>query len=168
MLKIGHLTGDTYLMDIARSAVIGRYRNFPGYHINTARTTAYEKKDFPLVGHKDQSVNSFHYNHPLPMLSMLVDFLVTDAYVRSNGKIEFPYNFSEGYAYMQNKAYGAMRGNFYGHDDALLWMPNGLLNVPDQINYITARGEKDLYVALMNASEEDHAGRDCFQQGCAA
>jgi hypothetical protein len=76
------------------------------------------------------------------MRSMLVDFLVTDAYVRSKGKSDFPYNFSEGYAYMQNKAYGAMRGTFYGDDDAFLWMPKGLLDVPDQINYITARGER--------------------------
>ncbi len=155
MLKIGYLTKDQFLMDIARSAVIGRYRNFPGYHINTARTTAYEKKEFPLVGHMEQSVNSFHYNHPLPMLSMLVDYLVTDAYVRSNGQIDFPYNYSEGYAYMQNKAYGAMRGSFFGRNDALLWMPKGLLQVPDQINYLSARGENDLYVALMNESQED-------------
>ena len=155
LLKIGYLTGDKYLMAIARSAVIGRYRNFPGYHLNTARTTAYEKKDFPLVGHKDQSVSSFHYNHPLPMLSMLVDYLVTDAHVRSEGRIDFPYNYSEGYAYMQNKAYGSMQGTFYGRDDALLWMPKALLQVPDQINYITARGKNDFYVALMNESEQD-------------
>jgi hypothetical protein len=155
MLKIGYLTNDSFLMDIARSAVIGRYRNYPGYHINTARTTAYEKKDFPLCGHKDQSVGSFHYNHPLPMLAMLVDYLVTDAHVRSEGKIDLPYNYSEGYAYMQNKAYGAMQGTFYGRDDARFWMPNALLQVPDQINYLTARGQNDLYVALMNESEQD-------------
>ncbi len=155
MLKIGYLTGDDYLMAIARSAVIGRYRNFPGYHINTARTTAYEKEDFPLVGHKDQSVSSFHYNHPLPMLSMLVDYLVTDAHVRSGGQIDFPYNYSEGYAYMQNKAYGSMQGTFFGRDDALLWMPKGLLQVPDQINFITARGTNDFYLALMNESQGD-------------
>ena len=154
MLKIGHLAGDSFLMEIARSAVIGRYRNFPGYHINTARTTAYEKKDFPLCGHKDQSVCSFHYNHILPMLSMLMDYLVTDAFVRSDGQIDFPYNYSEGYAYMQNKAYGAMKGTFFGRDDALLWMPKKLIAVPDQINYIAARGERDLYVALMNESEQ--------------
>ena len=154
MLKIGHLTGDKFLMDIARSAVIGRYRNFPGYHINTARTTAYEKKDFPLCGHKDQSVSSFHYNHIFPMLSMLLDYLVTSAFVHSDGQIDFPYNYSEGYAYMQNKAYGAMKGRFFGHNDALLWMPKRLIVVPDQINYISARGEENVYIALMNESAE--------------
>lgn len=155
MLKIGYLTGDQFLMDTARSAVIGRYRNFPGYHMNTARTTAYEKKDFPLCGHKDQSVSSFHYNHIFPMASMLVDYLVTDAYVRSGGQVDFPYNFSEGYAYLQNKAYGAMQGRFFGHEDALLWMPKQLIDVPDEINYIAARGENNLYIALMNESAAD-------------
>jgi hypothetical protein len=154
MLKIGYLTGDKFLMDTARSAIIGRYRNFPGYHINTARTTAYEKKDFPLCGHKDQSVSSFHYNHIFPMIAFLLDYLVTDAHVRSSGQIDFPYNFSEGYAYLQNKAYGAMTGTFFGHDDALLWMPKQLIDVPDAINYISARGEENLYVALMNESAE--------------
>ncbi len=154
MLKIGHLTGDKFLMELARSAVIGRYRNFPGYHINTARTTAYEKKDFPLCGHKDQSVSSFHYNHVFPMISMLVDYLVTDAFVRSDGQIAFPYHYSEGYAYMQNKAYGAMQGKFFGHNDALLWMPKQLIAVPDQINYISARGADNVYIALMNESAD--------------
>lgn len=155
MRKIGYLCNDTFLMDVARSAVIGRYSNFPGYHINTARTTAYEKENFPLCGHKDQSVTSFHYNHVFPMISMLMDYLVTDAYVRSGGAIDFPYNYSEGYGYLQNKAYGAMPGRFYGHQDALLWMPQRVLTVPDQINYIAARGSNSLYIALMNESAAD-------------
>ncbi|UDQ98760.1 hypothetical protein AAEX28_01415 [Lentisphaerota bacterium WC36G] len=154
MMKIGYLTNDQFLIDIARNAVIGRYRNFPGYHINTTRTTAYEKEDFPLRKHKEQSVSSFHYNHILPMLSMLIDYLVNDAYVRSEGKINFPYNYSEGYAYMQNKAYGAMTGNFYNYNDALLWMPKNLITVPDQVNYISARGKNNLYIALMNQFEK--------------
>ncbi len=60
MLRIAALTGDRMLHDVARSAVVGRYRNFPGYHINTARTTIYEGADYPLRDHRDLSVNSFH------------------------------------------------------------------------------------------------------------
>jgi len=154
MMKIGYLCNDPFLMEVARSAVIGRYRNFPGYHINTARTTAYEQEDFPLRGHYEQSVNSFHYNHIFPMISLLLDYLVTDAHVRSGGAIDFAYNFSEGYAYLQNKAYGAMTGRFFGRHDARLWMPRRLISVPDEINYIAARGSNDLYVALMNESAD--------------
>src|SRR5690606_23430066 len=43
MMRLGYYTNDDFLKDVAKAAVIGRYRNFPGYHINTARTTAYEK-----------------------------------------------------------------------------------------------------------------------------
>jgi len=70
MLRIAALTGDRMLHDVARSAVVGRYRNFPGYHINTARTTIYEGADYPLRDHRDLSVNSFHYNHIWPHMSI--------------------------------------------------------------------------------------------------
>lgn len=153
MLRIGHLTGDDFLEDIARSAIIGRYSNFPGYHMNTGRTTIYEAEDYPLKPHKSLGFNSFHYNHVWPMMSFLLDYLVTDAFVRSDGAIDFPSQFIEGYAYMQAKFYGNMTGRFYGAEDAILWMPQGLLGIDNpEINYIAARGGDALYLALMNES----------------
>ena len=155
MLRIGHLTGDDFLIDIARSAIIGRYRNFPGYHMNTGRTTVYEAADYPLKDHKALGFNSMHYNHIWPMMSFLLDYLVTDAFVRSDGKIDFPSQFIEGYAYMQAKFYGNMTGRFYDADDAVLWMPIGLLDIDNpEVNYIAARGENALHLALMNESFE--------------
>lgn len=153
MLRIGYYTRDTFLMNVAKAAIIGRYRSFPGYHINTERTTAYEKVDFPLHEHKDQSVNSFHYNHILPMASMLLDYLVTDAYVRSNGKISFPYEYMEGYAYLQNNLYGAQKGSFYTESKVQLWMPARLLNINNtELNYIAARKDNKLLLAFTNQS----------------
>jgi hypothetical protein len=153
MLRLGFYTRDTFLMQVAKAAIIGRYRNFPGYHINTERTTAYEKADFPLHAHKDQSVNSFHYNHILPMASMLLDYLVTDAFVRSNGKISFPGEYMEGYAYLQNNLYGAHKGKFYTENDVQLWMPARLLNIDNtELNYIAARKENKLLLAFANQS----------------
>lgn len=155
LLRLGHYANDAFLRDLARSAVIGRYANFPGYHINTARTTIYEKPDYPLRPHKELSVNSFHYNHIWPMASMLLDYLVTDAFVRSQGAIDFPSRFIEGYAYLQNKFYGDRAGKFNDRTNVFLWMPKGLVN-PDSIelNWIAARGEDRLLVALMNQSPE--------------
>ncbi len=153
MLRIAALTGDRLLHDVARSAVVGRYRNFPGYHINTARTTVYEKTDYPLRGHKELSVNSFHYNHIWPHMSILLDFLVTDAFARSGGGIDFPSRFIEGYAYLQSKFYGDRPGHFYGFDDAVLWMPQRLLKSGSvELNYVAARGEGRLYLAFANQS----------------
>lgn len=153
MLRLGYYTRDSFLTQVAKAAIIGRYRNFPGYHINTERTTAYEKLDFPMHEHKDQSVNSFHYNHILPMASMLLDYLVTDAFVRSNGRIDFPAEYIEGYAYLQNKMYGAQKGKFYTEEDVQLWMPSRLLTISsNELNYIAARKGKKLLLAFTNQS----------------
>lgn len=153
MLRLGYYTKDTFLMQVAKSAIIGRYRNFPGYHINTERTTAYEKFDFPLHEHKEQSVNSFHYNHILPMASMLLDYLVTDVFVRSDAQINFPAAYMEGYAYLQNKMYGAQKGKFYSEKDVQLWMPARLLTIAStELNYIAARKGKQLLLAFTNQS----------------
>jgi hypothetical protein len=156
MLKVGYLTNDTYLQEVAKASIIGRYRNFPGYHINTARTTAYEKEDFPLHNHTDQSVNSFHYNHIMPMATMLIDYLVSDAYVRSKGAISFNGEYVEGYAYLQNNVYSAAKGTFYGEKDVRLWMPAKLLEIDNvELNYISARKANQLYLSFTNQSNQE-------------
>lgn len=155
MLRIAALTGDQLLHDVARSAVVGRYRNFPGYHINTARTTIYERADYPLRDHKTLSVNSFHYNHIWPHMSILLDFLVTDAFARSGGKIDFPAHFIEGYAYLQSKFYGDRPGKFFDRDDAVLWLPRRLIKSSSvEINTLVARGRDRVYLAFTNQSPE--------------
>lgn len=155
MLRLGYYTNDAFLKDIAHSAVVGRYRNFPGYHINTARTTAYEKADYPLREHKELSVNSFHYNHIWPLMSMLFDYLVTDVFVRSDGQIAFPSQFIEGYAYLQSKFYGHKPGEWYGMKNAYLWMPQGVLKCDNvELNYVTARSGDKLLIAFTNQSNE--------------
>ena len=156
MLRLGHYANDAFLSDIARSAVVGRYRNFPGYHINTARTTIYEKADYPLREHEELSVNSFHYNHIWPMMSMLYDYLVSDVFVRSKGQINFPGEFIEGYAYLQNKFYGHKAGEWYGSKNVWLWMPKGVVACDNvELNYLTARGGNKFFIAFTNQSREE-------------
>lgn len=153
MMRIGALTSDQFLHDLARSAVIGRYRNFPGYHMNTARTTVYESADYPLRDHRELSYNSFHYNHIWPHAAMLIDYLVSDAFARSGGQIEFPSHFAEGYAYLKGKIYGDRPGRFYDDEGVWLWMPSKLLEIDnDQLNYVTGRKGDSLYIALANQS----------------
>jgi hypothetical protein len=153
MLRLGYYAKDSFLQQVAKAAIIGRYRSFPGYHINTERTTAYEKVDFPLHAHKDQSVNSFHYNHILPMASMVLDYLVTDAFVRSGGQVHFPAEYMEGYAYLQNNLYGAQTGTFYTEKEVQLWMPARLLQIDHvELNYIAARKGNQLLLAFTNQS----------------
>lgn len=156
MYRIGYHTKDAFLMNVARSSVVGRYSNFPGYHINTARTTVYEKPDYPLRPFKELSVNSFHFNHIWPLMSVLVDFLVTDAFVKSDAAIDFPSDFIEGYAYLQSKFYGHQQGRIYG-EKVWLWMPQKVITVSsDEVNYLTARGESNLYIVFTNQGKEAH------------
>ena len=154
-LSIAHYTGDTFLRDIARSAIVGRYRNFPGYHINTMRNTAYEQEDFPYHRHDEISATSFHYNHPFPHISILIDYLVTDAFDKSGEKISFPSKHIEGYGYLQNRFYGCDPGVFYSEKNVWLWMPSGLVS-PDnvELNYLAARSDNSLCIAFMNQCGE--------------
>jgi hypothetical protein len=155
MLRLGYYVKDTFLMQTAKAAIIGRYRNFPGYHINTERTTIYEKENYPLRNHKELSVNSMHYNHIMPHSTLLYDYLITDAYVRSGAEIDFPNEFIEAYAYLQSKLYGYSKGKFYGNNDAQLWMPKGLIQTSSvELNYVSARGDGKMYIAFMNQSKE--------------
>jgi len=86
-------------------------------------------------------------------MSILLDYLVTDAFARSKGAIDFPSHFIEGYAYLQSKFYGDRPGKFYAFDDATLWMPQRLLQTGNvELNYLTARGNGRLYIALTNQS----------------
>ena len=154
MHRISQLTGDRFLHDIARHAVIGRYLNFPGYHINTARTTAYEKADYPLRPHKELSVNSFHYNHIWPHMSILLDYLVADATARSEDRISFPSRYIEGYAYLKSRFLGDRPGKFYDLA-ADLWMPTGLVRSSNvELNHLSAREGATFAIALMNESPE--------------
>lgn len=155
MLRIASLTNDAFLHDIARSAIIGRYTSFPGYHINTARTTAYEKPDFARRG-KDElnSATSIHYNHIWPHIALLLDYLVTDAFAKSRGAIDFPARYAEGYGYLQQRVFGDRPGKVYDESGLYLWMPRGVLTVDHpELNYVMARGDAKLAIALTNQSK---------------
>ena len=155
LLRIAALTGDTFLHDLARAAIVGRYASFPGYHMNTARTTVYEKPDYPLHPFEALSYNSFHFNHGWPHIALVLDYLISEVETRTRGAIRFPARYAEGYAYLKNRIYGDRPGEWKGEKDVWLWMPRGLLAVSSpQVNYIAARGNGALYLALTNQSSE--------------
>lgn len=166
MMEISALTGDRFLHDIARSAVVGRYRNFPGYHINTERSSAYEKFDFPLRPFNEISASSFHYNHQYPLVSVLYGYAVTDAEAKSGGRIAFDCDYIEGYGYLQARFYGNKPGRFYDCDRAWLWMPRRLLRTSNiELNYLSARTEDNrLLVAFTNQSKESVRSEIAFNE----
>jgi len=155
MLRIAALTGDTFLHDIGRSAVIGRYTSFPGYHLNAARTTSYQKPNFAERSKEElNAMTSIHYNHIWPHTALILDYLVSDVVAKSKGAIDFPSRYAEGYGYLQQKIYGDRPGKVYAVNGLHLWMPIGLMKSSHpELNYISARGENSLALAFANQSK---------------
>lgn len=151
MLRMSQYTGDKLFRSIARSAIIGRYENYPGYTICGEYTTLYQRRDYPLRPWKTLTYNNIYYNHILPQIIVLLDYLVSDAFVRSEGKIRFPSRYAQGYAYLQSKVYGDRKGEIYGETNVALYLPRGLVTIDHpEVNYIAAYGKDKLYLILMN------------------
>lgn len=153
MLRVGAATKDPFLIAVARSAVVGRYANFPGYDINGEYTTIYARPDYPLRPFKEMTYNQIYYNHVWPQIALVYDYLISDVETRSSGRIQFPSRYAQGYAYLQSKVYGDRPGTFYGNQGVRLWMPAKLLRIDSpQVNYVSGYDGNALYFALSNQS----------------
>lgn len=167
MLRLAALTNDPFLHDVARSAIIGRYTSFPGYHLNTARTTAYQKPNF-AERPKDElnAMTSIHYNHIWPQIALVLDYLVSDAEAKSGGMVSFPSRYAEGYGYLQQKIYGDRPGRVYDVAGLYLWMPRGVVSVGHpELNYLVARGDDSVAIVLTNQSPSAVATRVTLNPG---
>ncbi|MBC7922804.1 MAG: hypothetical protein H7Z75_17135 [Ferruginibacter sp.] len=155
LLRLAHYTNDDFLRSVARSAVVGRYTNYPGYDINGIFNTVYERPDYPLRPLNEISYNQVYYNHVWPQIALLFDYLITDVFAQSNGAIRFPHEFVQGYAYLKSNVYGHQPGEFYGDQNVNLWLPKQVLTLDnEQINYLTGYGNGNFYVALTNQGTE--------------
>jgi hypothetical protein len=154
MLRMAHHSGDAFLKDIARSAVVGRYANYPGYTYRDRHRLEFGREDYPLRWYEDY-VNTAHFNHPLPICLFTIDFLVSDFYERSEGAIHFPAQYSSTSAYFRGQVYGDRPGTFYGHSPVRLWLPKALVTIDNiQVNYLAGYGNGKLYLAFSNSSDQ--------------
>jgi hypothetical protein len=156
LLRLAKISGDTLLRDAAYNAIIGRYANFPGYYFTSFETNVYQKADYPMHPFFDVKYNAIFYNHVWPHLALLMDFLVSDFYYRSDGKIDFPSTYAPGYAFLTSKVYGTQTGTFMGNKDVRLWVPQGAISSASvALNHIFGVKDKDLFVAFANTSPKN-------------
>jgi hypothetical protein len=151
LTKLSVYTGDEFFYNMARNATIGRYGNYPGYYQD--RIIFHQmKEDYPYTG---PDFTSIYWHHIPVFISMLEDFLINSAWVKSEQQIEFPSLYQSGYAYFNSNQFGHAPGKFYGEEDMWLWLDRGIVE-PDtvEIDYVAARKNGVLGVALMNEGND--------------
>ena len=152
MLRLAKYTGDEFFATQARNTILGRSANYPGYYND--RLSLHDKRvEFPYEG---PDFNIIFWHQMPSYLSILEDFLITDAWYRSDEKIYFPSVVNSGYAYFDNNDYGFAPGNFYDEEDMWLWLDRGIIE-PDSVllNYLPAKKDGVLGLALMNTDDAD-------------
>jgi hypothetical protein len=156
MLRLSYYTGDSIFRDIARAAIVGRYENYPGYTIRNEYTTTYQRPDFPLRPWEQLTYNNIYYNHILPHIAVLMDYLISETLTRSNGNVVFPSRYAQGYAYLQSKVYGDRPGTVYGDSGVILYMPRELASIEHpEVNYVAGYRKDTLYLILMNQCDAE-------------
>lgn len=135
----------------ARNAVIGRFTNYPGYYA-TGFTDITMQPDFPYKG---PDVSSVYYHHIPPHLAFTLDFLVTEAIQRSEGKVNFPYGKQDGFVWFNNRIFGGGSGNIFDDKQVRLWMKRGLVTIDRrELNYVTGISADRFWVLLLNESPD--------------
>ncbi len=151
LMRIAELTGDEMLETFARNAVVGRYENYPSYYL-TEYSTYQQQEEFPYIGPDSTQI---YYHHIPVMISMLQDFLISQAYAWSDKAVDFPSVRSQGYHYYSNRHYGFAPGKIYNEKEMWLWMKEGLITVDNkQIDWFGARKDGRVAFVFTNASDE--------------
>ncbi len=144
---------DPFFAAVARSSIIGRWLNYPGYTIRNNYNPVLLRSDYPLRWYSTYA-NTAHMNHPLSLAAMTVDFLFADAEWKSQGAILFPHHYTDSRAYFRGRVYGGEPGRFYGDEGVWPWMPRALVACAGtdevQLNYVAGRGNGRLYLAFSN------------------
>jgi hypothetical protein len=154
-LKLAHLANDTLLKTAAYNAILGRYAGFPGYYYTSLHTNVYQSADYAAHDYWDIKYNAIFHNHIFPHITLLIDFLVNDAFYRSSGKVDFPGIYAPGYAYLTSKVYGSKLGSIFGNHNIRLWLPaDAIQSNTTAFNHLMGISENDFYVVLMNTFNE--------------
>ncbi len=151
LLRLGYLSDDQLMMDLARSSIVGRFANYPGYYY-TEYTQLPSLAEYPIRGY---DVTSLYFHHAPVFLAAVQDYLFSNAYVKSDGNVNFPNTRIQGYACFNNRMYGHESGNIYRENDMWPWLKEGTITVYDkQIDWIGGRKEGRAAFVFTNAGDQ--------------
>src|SRR5690606_22160580 len=112
----------------------------------------------PRYPYDGPDVTSIYYHHIPCHLLFTLDWLVTDAQVRSNGAIRFPYGKQQGYVWFVNRVFGGptMLGEVFGDKGVRLMLDRERVAVGDKaINHLVGRSAERVWVILTNDAKRD-------------
>lgn len=150
LLRLSALTGETVFRDYARNGVIGRFSNYPGYYLRGFS----DLQQTPAYPTRGPDVTSLYYHHIPVQLAFTLDWLFAEAELRSGGAVRFPWAQQTGYVWFNNRIYGQTGGEVFGEKNLRPCLPKAV-NVADPgLNWLAARGERRLWLVLMNDAPE--------------
>jgi hypothetical protein len=157
MLRIAALTDDQFLRTITRWAMVGRFANFPGDNRGgDSKGNVYslvaENPEAPLRRFHQHTFSTLNPGHAWESIGAVMDYMITDVFDRSKGKIDFPSRSMAGSGF-RVKSYGFAEGKFFHEKNVRLWMPRDLLTVPNkQIEHLSCYNSNSVCIAFYNQS----------------
>ncbi|MFD2611690.1 NEW3 domain-containing protein [Paenibacillus gansuensis] len=158
LMRLSQLSGKALYKDAARSSIVGRNGNYPGYYY---RQFSVNQMD-PLYPYKGPDITEIYYHHIPIQLGLTVDFLLSDMMYRAGGAIRFEGETDPGlsvgnnqYLWFRSKYYGHKPGEMYGRTGMHLWLPKGLVNTGNpQVSWLTATDGSTMFIPLLNYDDK--------------
>jgi hypothetical protein len=154
LLRVASLANDTFARALARASIVGRFGHFPGdFASQPGHTLLWESGDLANRVLPTETQTTWNTGHFWPVAGVTLDFLLSDAADKSHNGILFPSTFVNALPYgrLYSPALGV--GAFYG-EPAHAWIPSGLFKAVSnaQVNWIAARSNSSVYIALLSQS----------------
>ena len=160
LLRTAALAHDDFLRDVAHAGMTGRFGNYPGDNRSLVSLVG-ERPDAVEAPPWEWNFATVNPGHAWDFVGALLDFLVSDAFDRSGGAIDFPAESTAG-SNFRVRVYGARSGRFFGDDGVRLWLPRGLVTCDNrQFDWLAGNGNGHFYLALWSQSfrEETATGQ---------
>ncbi|MCX7008596.1 MAG: hypothetical protein NTY53_15315 [Kiritimatiellaeota bacterium] len=151
LLRTAALAHDDFLRDVAHWGMTGRFGNYPGDNRSIVSLIG-ERPDAVETPPWEWNFATVNPGHAWDFVGALLDFLVSDAFDRSGGAIDFPAESAAG-SNFRVRVYGARPGRFCGDDGVRLWLPRALVTCDNrQFDWLASYGNGQFYLALWSQS----------------